>query len=277
MMINTETVTKQPLDLEFNSKAFLDVAAKAWFVVTALGQWIFVVYVLAYYGPLILRGGMQALGQTNLPGGFVAGDTIGNVAVVAHLFLAVIIIGGGPLQLIPRIRSSFPAFHHWLGRVYMLTVFTTSIAGLYMVWTRGIVGGMVMKVAITTDAVLIITFGATALYYAIARNIRNHRRWALRLFIVASGVWFYRIGLMGWVFSTGGAGIDFETFSGPFLSFWAFGQYLLPLAVLECYLFAKESSNAQVKSAMATSLFILAGVTVFCIFSATVGLWLPKF
>ncbi len=281
-MMNTNAIAKQPLAMEVDSKSglarsVLDVGAKTWFAVTAMGQWIFVVYVLAYYAPLILGGGFQALGETSLPGGYVPGETVGNLAVVMHLFLAAIIIGGGPLQLIPQIRSRFPVFHHWLGRLYILTVVTTSVAGLYMVWTRGVLGGELMKIAISTDAVLIITFAAIAIYHAISRNIRMHRRWALRLFMVASGVWFYRIGLMGWVFSTGGVGVNFETFSGPFLNFWAFGQYLLPLVLLECYLRAKDSANKHAKLAMGGSLFVLAGVTAFCIFAAVMGLWLPKF
>ncbi len=39
---------------------------------------------------------------------------------------------------------------------------------------------------------------AMALHYALARNIDAHKRWALRTFIVVSGVWFFRVGLMLW-------------------------------------------------------------------------------
>ncbi len=37
-----------------------------------------------------------------------------------------------------------------------------------------------------------------ALRYALARNIDAHKRWAVRTFIVVSGVWFFRVGLMLW-------------------------------------------------------------------------------
>lgn len=122
--------------------------------------------------------------------------------MAAHLLLAVIIIGGGPLQLIPQIRARAPAFHRWVGRSYLLTAVISSIAGLYMIWTRGTIGGPVLQAAISLDGVLIISFAAIAVRFAIARNIVAHRRWALRLFMVASAAWFYRIGFMGWAFLT---------------------------------------------------------------------------
>ena len=36
-----------------------------------------------------------------------------------------------------------------------------------------------------------------------SRRITEHRRWALRLFMAASAVWFFRVGLMGWTMLTG--------------------------------------------------------------------------
>ena len=135
---------------------------------------------------------------------------------------------------------------------------------------------MVNHIAISLDGVLIIVFAAIALRYAIARNIKIHRRWALRLFMVASAVGFYRVGLMGWVVVTGGAGIDFETFTGPFISFWGFAQYLLPLAVLELYFRAQDSTAASGRIAMAASLVVLTVAMGVGIFAATAGMWLPR-
>ena len=272
----TEAILTSQLGLDSIADKALKAAATFWFLVATLGMWIFVFYVSGYYGPLIVQGGLEALGETHLPNGFVSGDTAGNLAMAAHLLLAVIIIGGGPLQLIPQVRARFPAFHHWNGRIYMLTAVTSSIAGLYMIWTRGTIGGMIQHIGISLDGVLIIVFAAIALRFAIARKIATHRRWALRLFMVASGVWFYRIGLMGWTFLTGGVGIDFETFTGPFLSFWAFGQYLLPLAVLEIYLRVKDRADVPGRVAMAAGLFGLTVLTGVGIFAATIGLWLPR-
>ena len=95
--------------------------------------------------------------------------------------------------------------------------------------------------------------------------------------MVVSGVWFYRVGLMLWIFlNDGPAGFNPDTFRGPFLDFWAFGQYLLPLAFLELYLYARDQAEAPGRFIMAG---VLVGLTVAMgigIFAATVGLWWPR-
>lgn len=139
-------------------------AARLWFVVAVAGQWMFVFYVAAFYGGAALRGDLAAWNKV-MPHGHIPGDTMGNLAIALHLLLAVVIIVGGPLQLLPYIRSHAPAFHRWNGRIYMASVFMTSMVGLYMVWARGTVGDVVQHIGITLDAVLIMTFAALALRY----------------------------------------------------------------------------------------------------------------
>ena len=80
---------------------------------------------------------------------------------------------------------------------------------------------------------------------------------------------------MAWTSLTGGWGIDFQTFSGPFLSFWAFGQYLLPLALLELY-FAAVRGSALLRLASAALVFASAVVTGVGVFAAVKGMWLPR-
>lgn len=247
-----------------------------WFAAAALGQWIFVYYVAAYYLPILTNAGLPGLATTHLPHGYVAGDRAGNLAIAAHLIIAIIIIGAGPLQLVPQLRGRFPAFHRAVGRLYILTAFVTSVAGLYLVWTRGTVGGMAGKIGISLDATLIFVFGAIALAFAVRRKIDRHRRWAMRLFMVVSAVWFFRIGLMFWFMTTGGAGVDTETFTGPFLSFLYFGQVAVPLLCLEVYFRARDSSSATSKLWTAALVFSATGVTAVGVFAATVGMWLPR-
>ena len=254
----------------------LSLVASAWLVVAAIGQWIFVFYIAAFYIPLLSRLGLPGLDETHLPNGFIPGDLTGNLAISAHLAIAIIIIGLGPLQLMTSIRNRYPRFHRWVGRTYMTAALITSLAGLYLVWTRGVVGGLVGHLAISLDGILIITFGAIALRHAVARRIDKHRDWALRFFIVTSAVWFFRIGMMGWVVVTGGIGIDFETFTGPFLSFWFFGQMLVPLAVLELYIRARNSKNARLKNAASAVICIATLAMMIGIGAATVGMWFPR-
>ncbi|MEM8816532.1 MAG: DUF2306 domain-containing protein [Pseudomonadota bacterium] len=265
-----------PAPTSLSPGRILSQTAALWLVVAAVGHLIFLVYIVGYYWLMLAGGGAAALADTHLPNGFVEGDPLGNAAVIAHIVLAAIVIGGGPLQLIPAVRARFPAFHRWLGRSYLLAAAASSVAGLFMILSRGTIGGLVNEVAIALDGILILIFAAFAVRHAMAGNIVRHRRWALRLFLVASGVWFFRVGLMGWVFMTGGIGIEWETFSGPFIVFWSFAQYLLPLALLELYFAAQKSLSGALKVATSSVLLAFTAAMAVGIFAATMSLWLPR-
>ncbi len=254
----------------------LSIAAAGWWVVALIGQWIFVAYLLMAYARHALQGNLAAWNEAS-QNGIIAGDLIGNVSFVVHILLAVIVIGGGPLQLVPAIRAHYPRFHHWNGRVYIPSVMLTALVGLYLVWTREIPGGLIMTLGISLDAILVLVFAVLTIRLAMARKLVAHRRWALRLFLVVSGVWFFRIGLMFWFAATGGIGIDVETFSGPFMSIWSFGQYLLPLAILELYFRASDRAGPiglWVMSGVLAAFTLIMGVGIFV---ATMGMWLPHF
>ncbi len=248
----------------------------SWFLVAAAGQWIFVYYIAAHYIPLLLNKGLPGLEETQLPDGYVPGDHVGNFAIVLHVLIAIIIIGAGPLQLIPQIRNRFRAFHRYVGRTYMTTAVLTSIAGLYLVWTRGVLGDNAALYGITLDGALIILFAGIALWFAVRREIDRHRRWAMRLFMVVSAVWFFRIGLMGWFLTTGGAGINTETFTGPFITFWFYGQMFVPLAILELYFRAQDNDASALKFGAAAVVIGAAIATAIGVFAATMGMWLPR-
>jgi hypothetical protein len=151
-----------------------------------------------------------------------------------------------------------------------------SVGGLVMVAMHGGIGDRSQHVAISINAVLIMVCAAMALRHALARRIDLHRRWALRLFLAVSGVWFFRVGLMFWiVVNQGPVGFDPESFTGPFLTFLAFAQYLLPLAVLQLY-FHVQSRSAGARLAMAAGLGALTLMTAAGIAAASMIMWLPR-
>ncbi|WDI30370.1 DUF2306 domain-containing protein [Hyphococcus flavus] len=247
-----------------------------WFLTAAIGQWIFVYYVAASYIPILAKKGLPGLEETALPDGYVPGDPLGNLAIAFHVLIAIIIIGGGPLQLTPQIRNRFPKFHRMLGRTYLTTAIITSFAGLYLVWTRGVPGGLIGHLAISLDAVLIVSFAAIAVRFALRRDFDRHRRWAMRLFMVVSAVWFFRIGIMFWFLATGGIGINPETFEGPALTVMYFGQMFIPLGVLQLYFYAQDHDSAASKFTAALIVLVATGVTGAGVFAATMGMWLPR-
>jgi len=251
-------------------------AARAWFAVAVLGQWVFASYVVLFYGGAAMQGDLASWNKV-MPHGYVAGDVVGNTAVAFHLLFAVAILFGGPLQLSATIRKRAPVFHRWNGRLYISGVTIMAIGGLYMVWVRGAVGDLAQHVGITGDAILVLITASMALRYAIAGNIRTHRRWALRLFIVANAVWFFRVGLMLWLLlNKGPAGFDPKTFTGPFLTIWSFADYLLPLAILEIYLRVKERAGTGGRLTMAAAMVALTVAMGIGIVVATMGMWLPR-
>ncbi len=261
-------------DLSSAADTALTLAARFWFLTAVAGQWIFLLYVVAFYGGAAIRGNREAWNEV-IPHGYVPGATLSNLAVAVHLALAVVIMVGGPLQLLPQLRRRAPSLHRWNGRLYTLTVFVTSIAGLFMVWSRGR-SDLVQRVGISVDAVLIMTFAFLAVRSAISRDLRIHRRWALRLFMVVNAGWFFRIGLMQWIFlNHGPVGFNPRTFTGPFLSFLSFADYALPLVLLEIYLQARERDSAIGRLAMAAGLVVVTVGMAVGIFAATMVLWLP--
>ncbi len=272
----SELVLDQKVHVVSSGDRPLQLAANFWFITAVFGQWLFASYLMLFYGGTAARGELH-LWKEKLTHGYVPGDSVGNTAVAAHLLLAVIIMLLGSLQLIPQIRTRLPVFHRWSGRLYLLAVVVTSIAGLYMLFVHGTVGGLVLQVAQSLDALLILVFAGIALRAAMQRDFNAHRRWALRLFMVVSAVWFFRVGLMLWlVIHQAPVGFDPNTFTGPFVTFIAFAQYVIPLLVLECYFRAQDSASARAKIALSAVLVILTLAMAMGIFGAWMGLWLPN-
>ena len=259
---------------------FADTALKAtaglWFLVAVIGQWAFLYYIVAFYGRSTLTGNFQAWSKnTFLFKGYVAGDTAGNLAFAAHALLAAVIAFGGAIQLIPQIRARAISVHRWNGRLFLLTALAVSIDGLYLVWVRGDLQSMVGALALSLNAVLIIVFAALAWRSALRREISTHRRWALRTYLVANAQWFARVGIFAWIIVNRGPVGMTAMWDGPFNYFWFFGCYLLPLAVLELYLRAKESAGPSGRFAMAGGLVVLTALMGVGIFGIATFMWRP--
>ena len=164
--------------------------------------------------------------------GYVAGDTAGNVASTVHILLTIVIHGGGPLQFIPQIRKHAPTFHRWNGRAFLVAAIVSSVFGLYLQWVLGASQGPADTGSNTVTSALIFLFAALALRHAMARNIDVHRRWAFRLFLVASAVWFIRLGSYGSQLLERVLDVQFP--SAVDTSMYA-AKLLVPLGVLELY------------------------------------------
>lgn len=269
-----------------------------WFLVTVAGQWVFAYYILIVYGGSAAAGKFQKWNAI-LPHGLSKGDLVGNGAIILHLVLAFVITFGGPIQLllgfvlvggltlVRPLRKYAALFHRWNGRIYIAIAFIISAGALYMTWTQrpvlfgaGPVASAAALTASSLNAALICLFAVMTLRSARAGNTDEHRRWALRTFLMVSGVWFIRIGYGFWAIVTGrepfggGALGTTANLDGPFDLFLGFARILVPLAVLEIIL-RLSRWRAGGKKMAALLLLGAACVMAIGIFGAAKILWLP--
>lgn len=263
-------------DWDAIAMACLKTSVQFWFVVAMIGQWLFAYYVVAFYDVPTVQGNFEAWKRNKMvPHGYVAGDLMGNLQFAGHVLLAGVMTLGGTLQLIPQLRARVPVLHRWTGRMFIVTAIALSLGGLYMVWISGRRNHLIGGLGISLDAVLIIVCAVMAWRCAIARDFVAHRRWALRTFVVASGVWFMRIGYMAWILiNQAPVGIN-ATSTGAFDLFWQFASFLLPLAVLEAYLRVSKNGSRTARFTMSGGLVIATLVTGIGIFGAYMMMWRP--
>jgi uncharacterized membrane protein len=242
-----------------------------------LAQSVFVLYLLATYGRTTLAGNVAAWSQFSAKG-WVLNDTIGNSAMAAHILVALTVLLAGAVQLLPVVRRRAPAVHRWSGRVYLSGCLIGAVSGLVLVWGRGTVGDLSQHIAISINALLLVACATMAWRTARARAFGVHRTWAVRTFIVAHGVLFFRLFLALWlVVFRGPVGFDPQTFSGPFLTALAFTVYVFgPLLAYESYLVADRSHGPMKRAAVSVVLSVLAVAVVAGTASAAMVLWVPR-
>jgi hypothetical protein len=260
-----------------NARKTLQTSAASWFLTAVFGQWFFVYYIMVFYGGNALKGDWGTWSKQMIHG-IIEGDIIGNIAVLTHISLAFVISFFGPLQFIPQIRNNYPAFHRFNGRLYILTALVISVAAIYSIWSREvIIGGLIGQIATSFNGVLIIICAIMTVRFAIARKIAIHRRWALRLFIVVSGVWFFRVIRGFWMFVNDGTSPGTNRdLTGPFDIILNFAGYLIPLLILECYLHIRDNGETTGQYTMAGIIFMLTGAMAVGIYSAAHIFWLPS-
>ena len=247
-------------------------AAKAWYIPVLLGQWIFVAYIFYAYGwPLVV--GDIAAWNDHLSQAYIPDRLLGNIAVALHLALAVVIHFFGPIQLVPMVRSRFPTFHRWSGRIFVACVVLVVAAGAYMLIVREI-GAWTLRVGFSLQGLFILWFAWQAVRYARQRRFDVHMRWATRLFLAASAVWFFRVMIMIWFVTTGGIGIDQSDGTGWFIDAMSALQFL-PLALYEVYWRVKAGSSSGAHHVFAVFLWFASIATTVGVAVATLGMWFP--
>lgn len=258
----------------FSPTRTLQLGASAWFVAATLGQWAFVLFILAFFGGHALTGDLAGLNDKPHVTGYVPGDTFGNLQFIAHALMGGIVTFSGTWQLVPALRRRWPHIHRWNGRLFLVISLLGALSGLYLTWIRGSRLGTGSNVSITLNGLLILAFATMAWRSALQRDFVRHRRHALRAFLLVNGVWFLRIGIMlaGLVLAPLGVEINYQ---GMVFVGVSFASWVLPLAVLELYLRAERSQRAASRYAMGGTLGMLALLMLAGSTAAVAFMWLP--
>lgn len=148
-----------------------------------------------------------------------------------------------PVQLVGPIRRRWPRLHRRSGYLVAGLALVTGAAGLFYIGSRGTVGGPEMSVAFALYGAALAAAGLGAVVNARSARFDVHRRWALRLAVLALGSWIYRMHYGIWFVTTGGTGVE-PDFSGLFdrVNIWAF---YVPYLVLLELVFLRERRRAE--------------------------------
>ncbi|HET7578982.1 MAG TPA: DUF2306 domain-containing protein [Bacillales bacterium] len=100
-------------------------------------------------------------------------------ALVLHIILAFIALLTGFLQFVNRIRREIPRFHRYIGRVYVVSVFTSGLLAFVVTYYAE---DFTKALAFFVLAVLWILTTWKAYRKAVNRNFSEHRIWMIRSF-----------------------------------------------------------------------------------------------
>lgn len=271
----SSTLSVSAFRMNLSAAGALRAAAGFWFTVALAGQVIFASSTALFYSMTALRGDMVVWNK-RLVHGYAAGDPFGNAALIIHIVSAVLVIFSGAIQFVPAIRRHAPGFHRWNGRVYIFTAFGLAAAGLFLLISRGTRTTPLQEIGTGLLAALVMLCAAMALRYALKRDFVTHRRWAWRLYLVVSSALFIRSGIaLAAMIAAGSGALDLTALKGSVLTFMTFGQYIIPLAVLELYFWTQRRGGRPARLAMAAGLVAIALTMGAGVAAASIGIFVP--
>ena len=234
----TASEVVEPIALRAASPSSLDVAlgwsAKALVAIVWASSSIFGLYILALYVGAV-AGGSYSDWNDGFAGIYAPKSVAANIGIGLHFAFGATLLLLGPVQLLTGVRTRWPAFHRWTGRVYAASAVVTGLGGLTYILGRGTIGGLVMSIGFALYGALLVLAAVQTVRFAMARRLDSHRAWAIRLFALAIGSWLYRMDYGFWRLLTHSLGHT-KNFRGWFDTFMVFWFYLPNLAVAEIFI-----------------------------------------
>ncbi|SEL39619.1 DUF2306 domain-containing protein [Parapedobacter koreensis] len=227
---------------------------------------LFGLYILAFYVDALYQDNMEQWNNV-LPGLYSEGSATSTASMGLHFAFGGIVLILGSIQLIKSLRKHFPAFHRWVGRIYVVSSLGAAIGGLLFIALKGTVGGLVMDIGFSLYGILTLVAAIETYRHAVAGRMDKHRAWAIRLYALAIGSWLYRIDYGFWMLLTGGLG--HENFHGLFDKVMAFFFYIPNLLVAELFIRPRTYRTSPVINGFCTvallliTFFLLTGTYYF--------------
>jgi hypothetical protein len=144
------------------------------------------------------------------------------------------------------------------------------LATLTKAMSPGFLMGATKSDYIVAEYVFLAVIGALAGIAQLMPRVQNspaYSQMAQRLFVMTNGVWLFQLGLFLTMLHAGTTlSFTTKTLQGPFLTALSFAQYLVPLAIVELYSFARDEGTAASRLAMAAGLVLLTDAMAVGIF-----------
>ncbi|MFC3122763.1 DUF2306 domain-containing protein [Agaribacter flavus] len=257
-----------------SANTYLKIAAISWGAVALMGQWAFAVYILTIYVIAQYRG----LDISVFSPGQGAENTSGFSGFVffLHILPAIIMAVSVIFQLLPNIRRRYPLLHRWNGRLFFVLGVSGAITGLYLTWGAGLRFSDIGAIGISVNGVLILIAIGFAWHTARHKRYAEHMRWAVHSFILVNAVWTFRLYLTAWFMVNQGSNGNSPNLDGPVDIFISFACYLLPMAIVELYFWAKRSKQMHAMLIAAAALSMGTLITLLGVISATLMMWMPR-
>lgn len=244
--------------------------------VLSIAVWIssllFGLYILGFYG-LALFSSETARWNRVLPGLYHEDRFLSTSSIGAHFIGGGIVLVLGSIQLIKSFRESYPLVHRLLGLIYVFACFIAGIGGLAFILLEGTIGGVVMDIGFGVYGILMMIASLLTGYFGLLGKLVQHGAWAIRLYALAIGSWFYRMCYGFWFLVADGLGHT-RSFSGPFDYFMDFFFYLPNLLIAECFLRNGFKREKALSPMLKIVLFILIAYVCLATFVFTKNFWL---
>ena len=166
---------------------------------------LFGLYILAFYAAALYEGNLERWNKM-LPRLYEQSTTAATTGIGLHFAMGGVILVLGSIQLMEGVRTRFPAWHRWIGRVYVTACLLAAVGGLVFIGMKGTIGGVVMNIGFGLYGMLMFVAAIATYRYAVGGKLAKHRAWALRLYALAIGSWLYRMDYGFWLLLADGFG-----------------------------------------------------------------------